>query len=159
MSKRRRTTPNLVRAARRPIDKSLIAVQVVDFSSQQLIALQTSTVFPGTLTGLRWSLGFVNTAGTAITKMHWSIVVVPQGTTASTMSQTNAATFYSPEQNVLAFGAGTSLTAVGAQNIMFEGFTKTMRKLKVGDTVSLLVVGEATNTWTVHGVVQYFIKS
>ncbi len=159
MAKRRRIGANVVRAARRPIDKSMIVVNSEDFTTQASIPIQTSTVFPGTLTGLRWSLGFVNSAGTAIGGLFWSIVVVPQGTTASTMSTTNAATFYSPEQNVLTFGSATSLTSVAAQNVMFEGSTKSMRKLKVGDTVVLLVVAQTNEKWTLHGVVQFFIKS
>ncbi len=137
----------------------MIVIRSDDYTTQVSVPIQVATVFPGTLTGLRWSLGFVNTAGTAITRTFWCIVVVPQGTQASTMSTTNAATFYSPEQNVLTFGSATSLTAVGAQNVMFEGATKSMRKLKVGDTVVFLAVAQATNTWSASGVVQFFIKS
>ncbi len=159
MSKRRRRDTNVIRSARRPIDKSMIVVKSDDFTTQASIPIQTATIFPGTLTGLRWSLGFVNTTGTATTQAFWCIVVVPQGTQASTMSTTNAATFYSPEQNVLTFGVATSLTSVGAQNVMFEGSTKSMRKLKVSDTVVLLVVAQATQSWSLRGVVQFFIKS
>ncbi len=137
----------------------MVVIKTIDFTTQVSIPIQVATVFPGTLTGLRWSLGFTNTAGTGIGAMFWCIVVVPQGTTASTMSTTNAATFYQPEQNILTFGAATTLTSVGAQNVMFEGSTKTMRKLKVGDTVTLLAVAQTNEKWSGHGVVQFFIKS
>jgi len=66
---------------------------------------------------------------------------------------------YAPEQNVLTFGVAFSTTAVGAQAVQFEGSTKTMRKMKVGDTMEFIALSESVNTWGLHGVVQYFQKS
>ncbi len=160
MSKRRRVGPNVVRAARRPIDKSLINIVLSSVvGSQQTVELQPTAPFPSTLTGLRWSLTCLNDAGTAETNLHWAIVFVPQGTTASTLSKSNEATLYSPEQNVLSFGVCSSLTSVGSQAISFEGSTKTMRKFKVGDTLDFICLGVATNAWDVRGVVQFFMKT
>jgi len=159
MSKRRRTGGNVIRAARRPIDKSLKVTSLTVAGTQVSTELQPAMTFPGTLTGLRWSLSLYNNAGTGDTQIVWAIVVVPQGTTASTLSIANSATLYSPEQNVLTFGYAGSLTSVGAQNNMFEGSTKTMRKLKVGDTMVIIAIAEATNTWNMNGCVQFFLKT
>lgn len=160
MSRKRPRVANVIRAARRPIDKSLVVVSLIAVAgSMQTIELQPTAPFPSTLTGLRWSISVVNVAGTAITKFYWAIVFVPQGTTASTLSVSNEATFYSPEQNVLAFGVANSLTSVAAQPVTFNGTTKSMRKFKVGDTLDLIVIAQATDTWQIQGVVQFFMKT
>ncbi len=160
MSKRRRVGPNVVRAARRPINKDLVVVSITTVAGSQVSSvLRAAVTFPSTMTGLRWSISVFNAAGSAPTKFFWAIVIVPQGTTASTMSISDGSTFYSPEKNVLTFGVQSSLTSVAAQTQMFEGSTKTMRKLQVGDVINFIAIAEATNTWTVHGVVQYFLKT
>ncbi len=159
-AKRRRTGGNVIRAARRPIDKALIVVsQNTVASSNKVTILQAAAVFPFTLTGLRWSLSIQNTNGASLTQLFWVIVVIPQGTTASNIAISDASTLYSPEQNVLAFGAAFTTAASGAQLITHIGSTKTMRKFKVGDTMEFLSVAEDTNTWSVRGVVQFFKKS
>ncbi len=101
----------------------------------------------------------MNNAGTAATKVFWAIVVVPQGTTASTLAISDGASLYSPEKNVLTFGVANSLTSVANVPVMFEGSTKSMRKFQVGDTMVFISIAEATNTWEAHGVVQYFLKT
>ncbi len=75
------------------------------------------------------------------------------------MSISDGATLYSPERNVLTFGVANSLTSVANVPVMFEGSTKTMRKLSVGDAMVIISIAEATNTWEAHGVVQYFQKT
>jgi len=158
--KRRRTGPAVVRAARRPIDKNLIIVDQGSIAGSQVsTTLRVAVTFPSTVTGLRWSLSSINVAGTGSTQMFWAIVVVPQGTTASTMATSDGATLYSPEKNVLTFGVTNSLTSVGTQAIIHEGSTKTMRKLQVSDQIVWIAIAEATNTWSVDGIVQYFLKS
>ncbi len=160
MSRKRARTSNVVRAARRPIDKNLVCVNKSAIGASQVsTTIRAAVTFPSTLTGLRWSLNVFNNAGTAETQCFWAIAVVPQGTTASTLAFSDAATLYSPEKNVLTFGMHSSLTSVGAQGHMFEGSTKTMRKLQVGDTVVFIAIAEATNTWSALGVVQYFLKT
>ncbi len=160
MSRKRPRVANVVRAARRPIDKQLVVIAQGSIGSAQVSSeLRAAVTFPSTLTGLRWSLSVMNNAGTAATKVFWAIVVVPQGTTASTMSISDGATLYSPERNVLTFGAANSLTSVANVPVMFEGATKSMRKLSVGDSVVWIALSEATNTWEAHGVVQYFQKT
>ncbi len=145
------------RAVARPIDKELKVVNQPTISSQVATTLKTAT-FPGTIVGLRWSLGAVQDAGTDITQLTWAIVVVQDGQTASAISLTDAGDMYTPEQDVLAFGSVVSTgTDLSAERI--EGTTKTMRKLKQGDVLQLIAIAEATNTWLLFGAVQFFYKT
>lgn len=159
MSKRRRTTNT--RKAKRPIDKDLKMVLKDVSTAQQEQVLKTIT-FPGTLTGLRWSIAIDNgqSASGTNNRVQWAIIHNAQGCTTSAMSNTTGSTMYSPEQNVLAFGvcnltdAGTGTTAH-----VFEGATKTQRKLKAGDQVSFIALGTQTSTNGIVGCIQFFIKT
>ncbi len=94
--------------------------------------------------------------------MTWAIVIVKDGNSANTMSITDAATFYSPEQNVLAFGVGNfpgTTIGDGALRESWEGSTKTMRKMMGGDILQLLVDGNTATQGSFLGVVQFFCKS
>ena len=73
------------------------------------------------------------------------------------MAASDAADFYAPEQNVLAFGHGSMDNNVDTQQ--FEGNTKTMRKFMGGDQLLFIVLGAATNTTNVQGIIQFFCKS
>lgn len=165
MSKRQRTsaTTSNVRRAKRPIDKKLTNVLLTNIvAAKQEVDLYAAATFPGTITGLRWSLTVHKSGGTAFTtgNMAWSIVVVPAGTTTSTMTLANAGSLYDPEQNVLAFGR-TALwdSSASSDIIMFEGHTKAMRKLKAGDKLVLGVFGTAVERCDLAGTVQFFYKT
>lgn len=162
MSKRARTAPNAQRRAKRPIDKKLTNVVVNNLvAAKQDVTLYDSATFPGTITGLRWSLSAVRSGGTDATygAFKWAIVVVPAGTTISTISMTGAGSMYDPEQMVLAFGCGTSWDNEGVNPIMFEGSTKSMRKLKAGDKLVFTAFGTATERHDISGTVQFFYKT
>lgn len=73
------------------------------------------------------------------------------------MSLSDAATFYAPEQNVMAFGHG--LPQTGSNGVKFEGSTKTMRKMRGGDLLQIVAVAEATNLLEFFGAVQFFCKT
>ncbi len=160
--KRRRTTPVIVsKSAVRPIDKQLINVAGAALDATQDSSTLFTTTFPATITGIRWSLGFVQDAGTATTACKWCIVVARDQITASAISLTDESSMYQPEQNVLAFGSAVSFNIAGGPAVptRFEGSTKTMRKLQTGDKILFLAKGEATNTFEYDGTVQFFIKS
>jgi len=160
MSKRQRTNTAPTRRAKRPIDKKLVNVQLATLdSTQQDSDIYPAATFPGTITGLRWDIMFQRTAGaTAFGQYAWAIVVVPAGTTVSTLSLTDEGSLYDPEQMVLAFGRGLSW-GVGETPAMFSGSTKSMRKLKAGDKLVFIAKGVNTNTHHVAGVVQFFYKT
>lgn len=150
-----------VAAARRPIDKELKVVNKSVTASQQVTTLKTTT-FPCTIVGLRWNLSALSILTTAASTMHWAIVVVPDGVAASTMAISDAADFYTPEQHVLAFGMAFFPDAdAGAGSVVqsWEGSTKTMRKMKGGDLLQLLVIGTAAAQGSFDGIVQFFCKS
>jgi len=146
---------------RRPIDKKLIFVNQSVTNSVATTTLHTTT-FPGTVTGLRWSLSALNSLTTASPQVAWAIVVVHDGDSANTPSLTNAADFYTPEQDVLAFGhAYLADTDAGAGNVQshWEGNTKTMRKLRAGDLLQFITISGTANSASLDGVVQFFIKT
>lgn len=146
-------------SAKRPIDKSLIYVSQSLNTTQQSTTL-TTTTFPCTITGIRWSLAGQNTT-TANQTVRWAIVLVKDGLSASTMAASDASDFYTPEQNVLAFGVfkmTDSDAGGGPSAYNFEGSTKTMRKMMAGDVLQLITDASST-AGNFEGVVQFFCKS
>ena len=157
MSKRRRQT-----RASRPIDKQ---IKVIDHS---ITASQDDTtlldiLFPATLVGLRWNLSYINQTTASNATFAWAIVVVRDGETASTMSiGTDGATFYAPEQNCLTFGIVRTRDADATNadiSFQWEGSTKTMRKLSVGDELHWIGIGEVASQGEANGIIQFFTKS
>lgn len=163
MSKRTRTTTTVSsRRSKRPIDKQLVNVVATNIvAAQQAVVLYAAAAFPGTITGLRWNLSAIRSGGTASTlgAYKWAIVVVPAGTIAATISMASATTMYATEQNVLAFGTGTTWNEDTETALMFEGSTKSMRKLKAGDALHFLVFGTAVERHDLTGTVQFFYKT
>lgn len=161
--KRARNTPYVVQTAtRRPIDKRIVFVLKNSISDTQVATTLITCTFPFTITGLRWALEF-HAGSVAANTLSWAIVRVKDGNSASNISQADAGSFYSPEQEVLAFGhvyvqdndAGT-----GPANHRIEGSTKTMRRVANGDLIQFICKGLTTSALgTVSGPIQFFAKS
>jgi hypothetical protein len=141
---------------KRPIDKQLIAINKTDINAQTSTVLKTTT-FPCTVVGLRWSLATFQSTGTGEATTHWAVVVVRDGNAASAMSTGDASDFYTPEQDVLTFGVVTHDNNTTPK--VFEGSTKTMRKMMGGDQLLFIAAGTATNINSMRGVIQFFCKS
>lgn len=121
-----------------------------------------TTTFPATVVGLRWSLSFSTNVTTADVRCYWAIVVIHDGLSAQTISTSDGSDFYTPEQDVLAFGVIDTTdydnpAGPVAQNI--EGSTKAMRKLKAGDKLSFITLNSIANGTLVRGAIQFFLKS
>lgn len=161
MSKRRRTGSGAVavvgRAGKRPTDKQLICISKSGVDGTQVSSTLYTASFPGTVTGLRWNVSAAQDAGTGNALIFWAIVKVPQGTTAGTLSISDASTLYSPENMVMAFG-GANCDPDG-YGTLWDGATKGMRKLQAGDTLVWIAKGTATNTCNVKGCIQFFYKT
>jgi len=157
--KRRRTGSVLTTRTRsvRPIDKKLIAVNKDGTGSSQVVTTIITATFPCTVTGLRWSIDTAQDAGTGEAYFQWAIVLVKDGNAAATITQSDAGEFYTPEQNVLAFGTGAIDN--NSDTMHAEGNTKTMRKLMGGDLIQFIIKGVATNTVATRGVIQIFCKT
>ncbi len=164
--KQRMSIPMMVSAAprrtgaKRPVDKLMIGVFKTSVDATQVTTTLATITFPCTIVGLRWDLGATTDAGTNEGSAFWAVVVVRDGTTIGNLSLSDGGDFYTPEQNVMAFGA-TILTQndqVGKSK-HWNGSTKTMRKLMGGDTLVWVAQGVATNTSTFSGVFQFFCKT
>ena len=146
----------------RPINKNLIAVEFVDVTSTQQSQTLVTAVSACTVMGIRWSF-FVASAGGTEGIGHtykWSIVLVQDGSSITAMSDTTGSKFYTPEKDVLAFGAGM-MTGSGssAEKVKgWQGKTGSMRKLMIGDRIVFLMKGLTTQTTEMQGVVQLFCK-
>ncbi len=143
--------------AKRPIDKSLVAVQLTSINATDQSTTLLAVTFPCTIVGLRWSFTVTQSAGTATAFHHWAIVRNPDGITLGTLAISDAASFFEPEQNCLVFGAGTIANNVDSTH--YEGTTKTMRRMFVGDKLEFIIKGSATNESRVDGVMQFFCKT
>jgi len=166
---------------KRPIDKNMISIaQAVVVSGSSInydpptnLAPQGTGPggmnFPGTFTGLKWSLSFLATNSTnaqnvaAPIPIGWAIIRLRQGVAIAGINLADHENFYTPEQDVLA--CGTVNTFSGSTTpVIVEGQTKTMRKLMAGDRVVFKIaagLGAAVpNTSAVcNGSIQYFYKT
>ncbi len=155
--KRRRRNGQRNFSTPRPIDKNLKAINKALATSQLTTNLFTAT-FPCTITGLRWDLDIQST-DVALKEVSWAMVIVKDGDTVSTMTLGDGSTFYSPEQNCLAFGtADLAASSESGNNRAWSGSTKTMRKLMGGDELKFIIDSSA-GTCSVLGVVQFFCKA
>ncbi len=130
-------------------------------ASQVAVTLKTTT-FPCTIAGLRWAISANGQSTAAVTNFNWAIVVVRDGLAASAISTSDGSDFYTPEQDVLAFGVRRfpDADSGGGPNTQhWEGNTKTMRKLKSGDLLQFIQLGSAAAQGSVIGCIQFFCKS
>ncbi len=163
MSKRARGLSGqvVIPRARRPIDKSLVTISDDTMPASSFEQIIKTTAFPCTVTGLRWQITARSLTAGQAPEVAWAIVVDPDGNGVQSLSVGAAgATFYTPEQNVMAFGI-TKLSKPDAAQATFTwtGSTKTMRKLKVGDNLSFLGLNDSAENVAISGVIQFFCKS
>ena len=166
MSKRRRISFGedeplvqvIRRTAKRPINKRLVAARMTGLTSLQMSTTLRTFTFPGTVTGIRWSISFSNVTINTETPYFWAIIIVKDGKTQSVMATSDAADFYDPEEECLVFGT-LVLTPTG-DPVTVNGSTKTMRKMNGGDQLMLIAIGKfALETANLDGIVQFFIKT
>jgi len=121
--------------------------------------MHTAT-FPCTIVGLRWDFG-ARTLTAANMNITWVIVIVRDGVTANTISQSNGADIWTPEQDIMAFG-NVSLMGTGADSgeaFHVQGTTKTMRKIQPGDILAFISFGDVANGGQINGAIQFFCKT
>ncbi len=154
--KRQRTGVSSFVVPKRPIDKGLVNVIQGISTTQDATVLITAT-FPCTITGLRWEIGLIG--GPLATAVRWAIIIVRDGNIAGTIGASDAGDFYTPEQDVMAFGCVfLEDTDVGSSAFVVSGSTKSMRKLMGGDQIMFIHSASQSNG-TLNGVVQLFCKS
>ncbi len=162
MSKRRKGGGGRQVRHARPIDKQLkVVAQTLSSAAQTATTLFTVT-FPCTIVGLRWDVSIQGLITASDHLNRWAIVVVRDGNSANTMSASNAADFYTPEQDVLAFGVGWTIDrdiGSGPSSITTSGSTKTMRKLMAGDTVQMIGLCSAVAGSHMDAIIQFFCKT
>jgi len=158
--KRKRYIPP---SPKRPIDKILKNVTVSASSTNRQVQLMQSS-FPGTVVGLRWEGAITNlleVTTNSLNQVMWAIVLKPDNTDLSDLAfgGSNAAgNSYQPEQNVLATGVVS--TTFSDANIPVCGSTKTMRKLKAGDSIWFLAQSVfSTNNFSLSLQVTFFYKT
>ncbi len=164
--KRARTNTTFVQRASRPIDKVLPGISMDSLTNTQVVQDLVTAATACTATGLRWQIQAISTdtADTGQATGAWCIIILRDSRTAQTMSLTAGSNLYEPEQDVLAFGrwimaSKGDATGTGPINQMFNGETKTMRKLKIGDKLSFIALGEAAGVeHSIRGTVQIFCK-
>ena len=158
MSKRRRTSSGF--STKRPIDKVLVFITDDGIGLTQVSTTLLTAATACTMVGLRWSMASFKDGGTGgnVSNFEWAIVLVEDGNTANNLGVGNGGSYYDPKQNVLAFGVSPNLQNTQPP-LHITGNTKTMRKLRIGDTIRLITKGQNTETSGVRGIIQLFCKS
>ena len=90
----------------------------------------------------------------------WAVVFVRDGEISNDLDITNGASFYDPEQNVLAFGTvmlepNSSTSAPTVMHV--EGTSKAMRKMMDGNKLELVTLSNALNGAQMYGALQFFV--
>ena len=159
MPKRRRTVGGF--STKRPIDKKITVVLHDAVPNSQVNTTIFTATSACTMVGLRWRFNFTTDVNTAIAaRIRWVIVLLEDGDTLDTIGTANAADFYTPEQNCLAWGVSVVRHTVNVSDWFSEvdGSTKTMRKMRTGDAIVAVFKGDNTQTTDVLGGVQLFCK-
>lgn len=143
--------------SRRPVDKNLVSINHLAVDATQQNTTLVTVTFPCTIVGIRWDISVIQQAGNGHSDYGWCINVLRDGGTQKVMSLTSGSTFFAPESDCLAFGSGT--IDDNNQGNVYNGATKTMRKMMGGDKLIFSSKGIATNTSTLVGVIQFFCKT
>ncbi len=143
--------------SKRPTDKNLVAIALAGVNATQQNTTLTTVTFPCTIVGIRWMIAVAQDAGTGAANSSWCINVLRDGGTQKNMSTSNGSTFFAPESDCLVFGF--SIIDNNTETKIFEGSTKTMRKMMGGDKLIFSGLGIATSTSTFRGVIQFFCKT
>ncbi len=142
---------------KRPVDKAIINVTKAAVAGSQVSTTLFTTTFPCTIVGLRWTITFMQDAGTGGTFINWAIIILRDGQTADTLATSDGSTLYNPEQDVMTFGVIQIDNNTETKDN--TGETKTMRKMQGGDKLEFIAIGVATNTVTIRGTIQFFCKT
>lgn len=150
----------VVRSAKRAIDKQIININHVVTNAAVSTTLYTAT-YPCTITGIRWSLCYGQALDDNLSAGTWFIVIVRDGYSSNTPSLTSGSSLYQPETDVLSFGSFCAFkdTSGSGASVLYDGNTKTMRKIQAGDQMFLVSLGTDVNQGTLFGAIQFFLKS
>ena len=150
--------PVAQRAPKRPIDKTILSVDLLGSTSQSNLILRTAEVAE-TFSGGNINLSAVKVAQSSRDSMTLVIVLQRDGNALNSVSLTHGAKTYTPEENVLwsrvfAF-PGVSLAEMG---YITADRIKTQRKLRVGDKLVLLTKALVVNSINITGNFTGFFK-
>ncbi len=142
---------------RRPVDKKLVVINHSSLDGTQQNTTLVTVTFPCTIVGIRWSMSIIQTAGTGSASHGWCINVLRDGGTQKVLSLTDGSDFFTSESDCLAFGCG--VIDNNTTTIVYNGSTKTMRKMMGGDKLIFSALGVATNSSAILGCIQFFCKT
>jgi len=117
-----------------------------------------AATYPGTISGLRWSLAASATVAGAFS---WVIYVLKGGQAAGTVTAagTPGAFIASFAEEQIMVAGSFALGANSFTPFVIEGSTKVQRKIQRGDTLQISYYGSGSSTGSLVGNVQYFLKS
>jgi len=108
---------------------------------------------------LRWDLNFRTNTSAVPPEFWWVLVIVKDGDSANPLDVSDLAQLYTPEQNVMAFGAGrlqASTDSAGPKSIRMSEKTRTMRKMMEGDSLQFIITTSVSSAILVNGAIQFF---
>lgn len=147
---------------KRQVEKVLKAVNLSLTGAVQGDTPLFTATDPVTLTGLHWSVNADRATDATVAGGKggvWAIIISRQGIAVTSLNGTNGADVYTPEEQcIVASNYSTSPIAQG-QYQWVSGSTKSMRKLKCGDTVHFIAKGlDADGDVNIGAVITFFTK-
>ena len=150
--------------AKRPVQKTWTTVDLdtigTTFQTTNLGTVQD----PITIVSWRWHIMYDHSGGTPSVGriLSMGVYIQREGLAATpSVSLINGTTFVTPEENCIIarhFEYSGAEIDNGSPH-SWEGHTKTMRKMKDGDTVTFWAINsDNTNTSRIHGSILFFAK-
>ena len=147
--------PFITRAPKRPVDKVIKTVRILDIPATAVGYVQRTAVVAETFVGANIQLSWAaDLAGTFLMVM---LIILRDGDTQHTIGLSNLANTYEPEESVLWSHGFVSTGTVGVDHSVVAK-VKTMRKLKTGDRIVLIWAGSSANNGDIGGSVTSFYK-
>ena len=138
---------------RRPIDREVTVIAKNAVGTSQVSTVLRLSIISETLIRTVGNLVFV--LGANASNFGFMIIISREGLSAVSMSLSDAATMYAPQENVLYAYRGRVLAGQKEQ-VFFD--LKGQRKLKPGDEILAIFKGASSDTMDAHGVITTFYK-
>ena len=147
--------PRYPTGPKRPIDKENMFILSNSLgTSQDATTVRTSTVAE-TFSGghIQISIGRVSGGGV----VQVALVHIPEGASTPTLSSTDGDPLCNPEEYML-WGASVYVPTASIEPVIMKDRIKTMRKLKPGDTMRVLMKGGVATVANVTALLTSFYK-
>lgn len=146
----------IYKGPKRPVDKDNLCINGNVATTQTANTIRTASAAE-TLVRLVGSVLVASKAGGAQSSVAMAIVILRESVAASTLSYSSGSAIYEPVADVL-WSKHVQLQSTTSAMVNFDIDIKAMRKLKKGDRIQFLYIGQHTSYLGISGDITSFYK-